>query len=289
MDDETTILVEKTSAVFPERSEGLTFLEQLTATQVSCRNFGVPFLYRSNFENRTIEYARGRCGLWSCKQCAMVNAQKWIARVIDGINKLPASEWYFATITAHRKFRSKKSSLKNIRDNWHKLRKRMARAVAKHDEELYYVRVWEQHQNGAYHMHLITNAQINTRWLKNNAAQCGLGYQAKIDKTVNAGQAAGYMAKYLLKQHESGTLYTYPKGARRIEASQNWVAWSEKGDEWHYAGDFETARGKAVFDRDTGWKVFDLSIRNEEKRRNEDTKQYIKRKFESDVNSNVHN
>jgi len=244
-------------------SGGLTFIEQLTAVQVNCESDGVPFMYRMDEETKQIEFGKGRCGLWSCPECALHNAKMWIARVIDGVNRLPSDDWYFATITAHKWHRGEKSLI-NLRDNWHKLRKRIARLV----DPLFYVRVWEHHKDSSYHMHLITNAAVTTRWLKDNAAGCGLGYQAKIDKTINAGQAAGYIAKYMLKQSNDLTLHTYPKGARRIEASRNWVDWHEAISDWRYAGTFEDAKGIATYRKQNGWIVHDLVIRNEEKRRN---------------------
>jgi hypothetical protein len=246
---------------------GLTFIEQLTALQVNCEAVGVPFMYRLDEETRQIEFGKGRCGMWTCEQCAIHNAKKWIARIIDGVNKLPSDDWYFATVTAHKWHRGEKS-LVNLRANWHKLRKRMARLI----KPLFYVRVWEHHKDGSYHLHIITNACVTTRWLKDNAVACGMGYQAKIDKTINAGQAAGYVAKYMLKQSENMTLHTYPPKAHRIETSNNWVAWHKKESDWRYAGNFESAKGIAEYRKASGWLVHDLAIRNEEKRRNQMTK-----------------
>jgi hypothetical protein len=253
-------------AFSPERSEGLTYLEQLTALAGICSAFNAPFIAKINDEKREIELARVPCGLWSCPECSVRNARRWIARIIDGINNLDAENWYFATVTAHRKWRGL-SSLKNLRANWPKLRKRMSRATIAQNEVLYYVRNWEKHKDGSFHTHIITNAPLSTRWLKDNAAQCGLGYQAKMDECLNAGQAAGYMAKYFVKQHGS-TLHTYPKGARRVQASQNWIAWHvPEVDSWRFVGNFATARVFAIFsERQRGYKVFDLAIREEENR-----------------------
>lgn len=248
------------------KNEGLTFLEQLTAHFGQCSAVGVPFLMRSDYQKRSVTFARARCGSWSCPECAMNNTRKWIARTIDGINKLEAKEWHFATVTANGSWRGY-ASLVNLRKNWHKLRKRMARMAKKQGEALFYVRVWEHHKDGSYHLHIITNVAITTRWLKDNAHSCGLGYQAKIDKSVNAGQAAGYMAKYMLKQSENLNLYKFPKGARRIEASRNWVAWKKRNkDKWQHVGDVHAAKGVATMRKMSGWKIESLAIRNELKR-----------------------
>ena len=252
---------------FPERSEGLTFLEQLTVFVVKgrCSKMEVPFLYHVGNEGN-VTFTRGACKQWSCPECALVNARKWIARIIEGVNVL-SGDWFFATVTAHRRMRGERSLL-NLRQNWHKLRKRMARYAVKGGLEMAYARVWEHHKDGSYHMHIINNVGVNTRWLKDNAASCGMGYQAHQDAEVNAGQVAGYVAKYMLKQSRDDTLHSFPKGARRIEVSANWVGWrvKENGD-WYYAGDFESAKSKAFYMRHCGTQVNDLVLRNEEKRR----------------------
>ena len=262
-----TIKKEKSPLFLVPKNEGLTFLEQLTVFVLEgrCSNPAVPFLYHVSPVGQ-ITFTRGACKMWGCRECALVNAKKWIARIIDGINKLPDEDWYFATVTAHRKWRGGKSLI-NLRSNWHKLRKRLQRMAKKLGVQLYYARIWEHHKDGSFHMHIITNVPVTQKWLKNNAAKSGMGYQAHMDDIVNAGQAAGYVAKYMLKQSENETLHTFPKGARRIEVSQNWTAWNEKKNEgWHYSGDLEQSIGKARFMRYHGKKVNDLALRNAKKK-----------------------
>jgi len=248
-------------------ASGLTFIEQLTKeAELECEAYEVPFFFRLDETEQKIEFKKGSCKMWSCRACGARNAKKWIARVIDGCNKLPAKAWYFATITAHRYWRGERS-LENLRNNWQKLKQRMEYLTAKQGEKHFYVRVWEAHKDGSFHMHLITNAPVDTRWLKDNAAQCGLGYQAKIDEAVNAGQVAGYISKYMLKSIPNAT--HYPKGARRIEVSHTWVKWHEKDTEWKVVYKFEAAKHLADNYKKHGWSVFDLAIRNQEKRRKE--------------------
>lgn len=256
----------------PERG-GLTFLEQLAELcEENCSAPNVPYFYRLDEVSQKIEFAKGTCNMWSCDTCGARNAKKWIARVIDGCNKLPAKSWYFATITAHRKWRGSNKSLANIRKNWEKLRKRMMRLTIKQGEDFYYVRVWEAHKDGSFHMHVITNAPVDTRWLKDNAAKCGLGYQATYDEVVNAGQVAGYISKYMLKAMPNATWY--PKGARRIEVSGNWVDWKKSdSDEWFFIKSFEEAQWQAEKYKKLKWQVYDAILRHEEKRRAELDKQ----------------
>lgn len=254
------------NALFPDRREGSTFLEQLAVFANCCPNLHTPIVARVDPQNKKIEYVKTACKLWSCPACSARNALKWIARIINGMNNLDEEDWYFATMTSHRKMRGK-SSLKNLRSNWPKLVKRMKRINKKLEKPFYYARVWEMHKDGSFHMHLITNCPVTTRWLKDNAASCGMGYQAKIDKTVNAGQAAGYVAKYMVKMFNH-KIYEYPKGARRIEVSRNWIAWKEYDNEenWLYVGDTEDARKLAHYYKAKGYTVFDLAVKNLEEK-----------------------
>ncbi len=203
--------------------------------------------------------------MWACPECALKNVKRWIARIIDGINSL-GGDWYFLTVTAHKWWRGEKSLI-NLRANWHKLRKRLARLAKKLGVKLEYVRVWEHHKDGSYHLHLIANVPATTKWLKDNSAKCGMGFMAHRDELVNAGQAAGYVAKYMLKQSSDDTLHDFPKGARRIEVSSGWVKWYEKeSEDWYYAGDLAQASAKAFFMKAHGKNVHDLVLRNERKR-----------------------
>lgn len=263
----------KTEKMSSAESTGLTFSEQLNElASEDCSALNVPFFYRLDETSQKIEFRKGTCKMWSCETCGAREAKRWIARIIDGCNKLPANDWYFATITAHRKWRGSHRSLLNIRNNWNQLRMRMMRSTHELGEDFYYARVWEAHKDKSFHMHLITNSPVTTRWLKDNAAECGLGYQAKIDKTVNAGQAAGYVSKYMLKSLPYAT--HYPKGARRIEVSRNWVKWHEtQSTEWFFIQNFEQAQYHAQKYKELKWNVFDAILRHEEKRREEWFKQ----------------
>lgn len=259
----------KSGKMSESEANGLTFLEQLNElASEDCSALNVPFFCRVDESNQRVEFAKGSCNMWSCETCGARNAKRWIARIIDGCNSLDVESWYFATITAHRKWRGSNRSLTNIRANWNMLRMRMMRLTNERGEEFYYARVWEAHKDGSFHMHLITNAPVSTRWLKDNSAQCGLGYQAKFDEVVNAGQVAGYISKYMLKSMPYATWY--PKGARRIEVSRNWVDWHEaKDSEWYFLHSFKQAQYRAESYKKANWHVFDNILKHEEKRRKE--------------------
>ncbi len=255
----------KSLAFVPELARGLTYIEQLTViSRIQCEKPDVPFFYKADDTQSVVQFEKGTCRMWSCESCGARNAKRWIARIIKGCN-IHDENWSFLTITAHRKWRGAEASLKNLRKNWPKLRKRMARLAKKLGKELFYVRVWEAHKDGSFHMHTAANVPVTTKWLKDNAAKCGLGYQAKSDKVKNAGQVAGYISKYMLKSMPHATMY--PRGARRIEVSANWVKWNEKESDWNVC----LTLGEAAMRRDgfklRGYRVLDLPLRNAEKDR----------------------
>jgi hypothetical protein len=202
---------------------GLTFLEQMQKLSLEpCKNLSkTPYLTGKNNEDKKAILLHSTCHLWSCETCALRNARVWIARIIEGCNRLDG-DWHLLTLTAHRKARKNKS-IENIRQGWKKLVNRISYEAGKDDIPLYYARVWEQHANGTFHCHVLINQNFGTRWLKDACAECGMGYQADWRKVDNAGQAAGYVAKYTLKNATiSRGGIEWPKGLRRIETSRNW-------------------------------------------------------------------
>lgn len=192
---------------------GLTFIEQLHAVSVQlCPNEKVPYL--TGLSKNKMIALRGSCGLWSCSVCGARNGRQWLARILDGMRILPHRNWYFITITAHEKARGAVKSLDNLRQGWKKLYNRMRRKYGVSD----YIKVWEQHKDESFHLHVLIARKIGKRWLKDNSRQCGMGYQVDSSRSKNGGQVAGYVAKYLLKGYEGAN--NFPKGLRRIEASR---------------------------------------------------------------------
>jgi len=66
---------------------------------------------------------------------------------------------------------------------------------------------------------LITTATLPEKWYKDNAAQTGLGYQAKAVPIVHATECGAYVGKYLAKALSN---MRYPKYFRRVNKSQGW-------------------------------------------------------------------
>jgi len=252
---------ESVFAVCPR--SGYTFLEQLQKLSLEpCKNLDkTPYLTGKNNEDKNAILLHATCHLWSCETCALRNARVWIARIIEGCNRLDG-EWSLLTITAHRKWRKSKS-ITNLRQGWKKLINRIVYETKEDDYPLYYVRVWEQHKDGSFHLHVLINKIISTRWAKDASAECGMGNQADWRKVDNVGQAAGYVAKYTLK-NASVTRggVEWPKGLRRIETSRNWPKLPEKYKENEYMWMINSSREGQLKTAEyldfEGYKVIDL-------------------------------
>lgn len=211
------------SPLFLSAEGGYTFLEQLQKLSLEpCKNLDkTPYLTGQNYENKKAVLLHATCRLWSCETCALRNSRVWIARIIEGCNRLDG-QWSMLTVTAHRKWR-KTESVKNLRQGWKKLINRIDYETRSDDIPIYYTRVWEQHKDGSFHLHVLINKLLGTRWAKDTSAGCGMGNQADWREIQNAGQAAGYVAKYTLKNASMARGgIEWPKGLRRIETSRNW-------------------------------------------------------------------
>jgi hypothetical protein len=63
-----------------------------------------------------------------------------------------------------------------------------------------------------------------------------MGYEVEIHPVDNAGQVAGYIAKYFLKSADELFMTgTWVKNLRRIEVSRSWIKLPNlKNDEWQW-------------------------------------------------------
>lgn len=189
----------------------------------SCQNFiGIAVAEPENTSNMLI--ARLRCKMWSCEYCARVNRNIWRTHIIKRIGAI-GGKWCFITLTAHENAHKYNKTLENLRDGWKTLYDRLRRYFAGAGK-LEYVRVFEKHKTGRFHIHAIIKADVASdkefkRWLKKNARECGMGYQADAKSITGDGSAllvASYICKYMTKDAQS--LGDMPKGIRRIQTSQ---------------------------------------------------------------------
>lgn len=198
-----------------------------------CPNYNV-VLIKSKPGQKTI--ARARCKSWKCEYCSEINKFQWQSILRYALNTTDGT-WQFVTFTAHENWRGD-ASYKNIRKNGDKLWKRWRRLAKKHTtEKMHYVRVLEPHEDDSLHVHAFVFAPMGmypqkvkrnhkghsraesngTRWLKDNARACGLGYQGDVKELADKRKATNYIVKYMSKSVFSDAI---PAGARRIQTSQ---------------------------------------------------------------------
>jgi hypothetical protein len=202
-----------------------------------CPNFNLVASTQRASDSRWI-MTRLRCKLWSCPVCARKNRQMWRNFLSKKLRKI-SSVWWFGTLTAPAWARSAEKSLASIRDNFDRFMKRLKRVFGKVE----YVRVYEAHKSGAFHVHIVicglfarverykarsgslgfrkpkmdNNARtwsVNT-WWKKTASKCKMGFIAEI-KRIPSSEAVGYITKYLTK---SAQAFDMPH-LRRVQTSR---------------------------------------------------------------------
>jgi hypothetical protein len=140
-------------------------------------------------------------------------------------------QWSFVTLTANRKTRTLEGSHQNLARGWNRLNLRLKRQFP----GFAFVRVWELHKKRAFHAHYLWRALPSKRWVKDNAAACGMGFMADIavlDMNERA-KSVFYVAKYMTKEGVD-----FPKDIRRISCSRNFPnkAKEESTQDWRVLG-----------------------------------------------------
>lgn len=157
--------------------------------------------------------------MWSCKDCAEINKRRWTAIVAHGIQEYQQNginDWRFVTITSHEKLKTFNQTLYVWREAWPTLYARMKRKFP----HLKYVYLPERHKDGRLHMHGLISGGITTRWLKDNARQCGFGYKAEAEEPLSVQLACFYCLKYITKTLQFGE--QWPKTLHRVRTSHKW-------------------------------------------------------------------
>jgi len=159
------------------------------------------------------------CDSWECEECAKKKQSQWVARAILGCQQIRSngSAVQFVTITSHEKLLNFAATVAVFPHAWSKLYARMKRKKP----TLAYLLITEQHKNGRLHAHFLTDVATTSRWMKDNARSCGLGYQAKVELVESDGKAAAYVSKYIGKSLVGQQL---PPHFRRVRCTQNWAA-----------------------------------------------------------------
>ena len=181
-----------------------------------CLSRGRPLLKAINHDQKQVIFFRPRCGSWSCPSCAEINANRVVLQAAHGAKLLAEAGAVldFVTVTPHERL-SPSASRVVLPSAWSMLRKRFTRATTSGHQ--YFV-VPEQHKSGKWHLHAITAFHLPKRWWKNNARECGFGYQVDVQNVQQPGQVAGYVGKYIGKNLND----QYTRSLRHVLHSNKW-------------------------------------------------------------------
>jgi len=201
---------------FSPSPKGGLILYRTTQQNLECSAPNRPLLKAVSIDQKTVVFFHPRCKQWSCPACGQKNAYKAVLRAFQGSEGFRdgGAPLHFLTVTSHEKL-SAAASLAVLPKAWNKLNVRIKRAAAAPE----YFAIPEQHKNGRWHLHAIITANLPRKWWKNNARECGLGYQSDVREVKQLGGVPYYIAKYVTKALENAAL---PKGFRRIRTSSGW-------------------------------------------------------------------
>lgn len=215
-----------------------------------------------------------RCKMWTCDYCAKINREQWQARIIHGINTLNKPEWSFITLTAHENAKNYVTSMRNIQNGWKTLQTRIRRKIQEEGKakSISYVRVYEQHKDGRVHWHMVLSwipmdyknpqkeSDKGSRWVSDNARECGMGYQTKtLSIDGHGGYVASYVTKYLTKVESQ-----WPKGTRIVQTSRDWPKKEiEESNEYHWTVQSDIRESDLTHWYKMGYEVYDLKARSE--------------------------
>lgn len=189
-----------------------------------CPNQSVPYLIGDSDEQQKRTIVKARCKQWDCPYCAAINREIHYNRVVSGLMALSKRgyKFTFTTITCHEKWRGQEDSVRNWRANKDKLLARYRRYIKKdYPYKPEYVYIPEIHADGTIHIHGLFSGEIQTRWWKDNARACGLGYMAQSEGITSILQAVNYCTKYITKQMGVASV---SKNFRRINYSRGFPA-----------------------------------------------------------------
>lgn len=169
-----------------------------------------------DYSARRALVTRGNCESWNCPECARRMAETWVLRAQIGVRKFINDGCLvdFVTITSHEKLKNFQATQAVWRCAWPVL----YAAIKRRNSDMEYFLVPEKHKDGRMHVHALWSAGVTQKWLKDNARKRGLGYQAKVKRVTDAGQAIRYVTKYVGKSLGDDV----PKRTRRVVVSQGW-------------------------------------------------------------------
>ncbi len=226
---------------------------------------------------------RARCGQWSCAFCAPINQSQWRKHLTKRIDDL-GGRWSFMTLTAHQAAHANGWTLANLRDAYKPIYDAIRYNFGA-QKPLEYVRVFEQHQSGEFHIHMLWRINLEpfsemNLWLKDLVTRNGLGWRCEWKAAYEGSSVHGiahYVLKYMTKAGQGGM--EMPKGIRRIQTSQGigamkperskegWKLSSGvyRGELRYYERVIDVQTGHVVTDSDfKGWRVYPPELDTED-------------------------
>lgn len=181
---------------------------------------------------------RLRCKQWSCEYCAKENQSMWRNHLLKTMTPL-SDHWTMLTVTCMGQDHRDMVTLKRLMQNFDRLMKRLQRAYKRFE----YVRVYEQHKSGEFHMHVLCGFECQStidEWCYDDQGRekyVGKHYQDMLAHVMacelgeifdckpivdNSGtsQSSVYAVRYISKYLTKAVGATMPKGTRRIQTSQ---------------------------------------------------------------------
>lgn len=214
----------------------------------SCPKFK-KIIIGNDHENGKGVVVRARCKQWKCEYCATINAMVWVYRIKDTVAP-SGNVWSFVTFTAPRKNRTPEATLRALQIGWKKFCEALRHKRGK--QRFRYLRVYELHKDGTYHLHAILEHKWDdikianegtkkeytySRWIKDNAPKWGFGYMGNAGNFTGSfahWNTARYIAKYLTKgddRIEDGVRRFQPShGFAKASKSENSIDWIVSDD-----------------------------------------------------------
>lgn len=223
-----------------------------------CKN-SKKLLYGTHKTDKKVLICDVDCGTWECEQCADKMRRMHQLRIIEACGITLGGQWCFLTITSHESMRGYDATRKNLTEGLRKLFERLRRK----NKTKHYVLIHEYHKDGvSLHVHMLYNAIVDERWLKDNCRACGMGYQVKAIKLKEPKSAGKYVTKYLSKSIAQGNLF--PKRFKRVRYSVNFpkFEFEEKESDYIWSSidkNHEELKRFILWNRRNGYQVHKLA------------------------------
>jgi len=223
-----------------------------TGKMDGCPRDDTPVLFGYHAETKRAISFKTACKRWDCPYCGEVNRFRWSLRAAVGAREFvqAGKMLRFHTLTFPG-WMQQNETLQRWRASWPKLSSRWRRAV----DDLEYMYIHEQHNDGRLHVHMISTSSLNTRWWKENAPACGFGYIVEEEDVRCNVAVAAYAFKHLgsdfvaadsvsretsvrarAEMTKQAAMHHWPKGWRRVSTSRGWPSLEEweKMDGWEW-------------------------------------------------------